>query len=139
MKTEFTECPHCEYPINARDDHQGEVVCEGCGNVSGSGIKYISDEELDKDHDADELNSSERYTEQEQEVIQQTKNRRLKQANIQSWRKRQYAMTVGILNTSLMMSQNQKDRVKFIVNTYSLNLIHSRPNYYYSSRSLQIY
>lgn len=129
MHTEFTTCPHCEHPIMARDDKRGEFVCEGCGTVSGTGIKLSNNNEVEENRETSPLNSSDRYTKQEQEFVKKTTNRQLKQCNKQSWRKTQYIMQIGILNTSLMMNKNQKDKIKFIINKYSLRSIHGNADY----------
>jgi hypothetical protein len=127
VKIEYTTCS-CGHHIKARDDKRGETVCEGCGVVSGRS-KILDDDELDCSHSPEELHSVKGHTDEEVEFIAQTKNRRLKQANMQNWRKSQYAREVGVLNTFLHMTQHQKDTIKLILNTYSLKLIHGNANY----------
>ncbi|MBZ2166338.1 TFIIB-type zinc ribbon-containing protein [Methanobacterium spitsbergense] len=148
---EYKTCiePNCGYPLVAIDALRGERVCEGCGLTNKHQV-MIADMDLKQQHSEEPLRTSEDagdITHDEEKVLTHIKKRakkkeyttKVREAELenrncklqvktpmQDWRKKQYILTLGTISSQLLMTRDQKKRVKHIINKHSLVQIHSR-------------
>ncbi len=146
---EYKTCNECGHPLITIDSSRGERVCE-CGLTNKRQV-MINDWDLQKQHSSEDLRDSKTsQTHEEEKFLEHFRrnNRRKKiktKAQLelekenestfikvqprtpqQEWRKAQYILTLGTISSQLLMTKNQKDRVKDVINKHSLNVIHSR-------------
>lgn len=131
FKVKITGCPSCKHPVRVYDEWRGETVCEHCGVVVST-YNYE-----DGDYNPDELPWNDgRLRKDELKVIglerkrkeritkQPTQGKVKHQSNTQNWRKKQYFFALEIISSQLQMTENQKEIVKEVIDTYPLNLFH---------------
>ena len=146
---EYKTCNECGHPLVAMDPCRGERVCE-CG-LTNKRVMMINDFDLQKQQCREPLRDSKTsQTLEEEKFLEHFRrnNRRKKiktKAQIelekenkstyikvqprtpqQEWRKAQYILTLGTISSQLLMTKDQKDRVKHVINNHPLNVIHSR-------------
>lgn len=136
MKVEIKACPVCKHPIKSYDYHRNEVVCDKCGVVVST---YTYDP---GDYNPNELPWNDgRLRKDELRVIGLERKRKRKiegfnpenkvkhQSDMKRWRRKQYINKLDLVAEQLKMTENEKEIVEHVIDTYNLKQIHSRLKY----------
>lgn len=138
MNVTLSGCPECGYPIKGYDAGKGETVCPKCGAVLNYDI--IPDENQELQSEDKDLPWNRGITVDEQVLINNIKRNRQKKfqtkeeytkarpKNKKDWRKSRHYMTVDSIASMLMMTKQQKQLCRDIIDEYSLHELHTRAN-----------
>lgn len=127
-RVEYGECDECHAPIKLSDYWRGELVCKGCGLVMNDHMATLPDHELMQHTSTDKLETGSKVTDNERRALKRAGKVVIEHTDKSEWRKASYILEIDIISSQLMMTRQQKQIVREILETHKLREFHRRLN-----------